>query len=147
MPLLNKEHLNIVHEVKLALDLFQESYIHFYPEKNPIYANLDKIQLNRIITNLMTNAIQAVRNQADPNISVHILETENNITISVSDNGEGIAASDTAKIFEPKFTTKNSGMGLGLAMVKKIVEANNGSITVNSAISEGATFSVLFPKN
>jgi len=147
MPSLNKEHLNIVHEVKLALDLFQESFIHFYPEKKSIYAYLDKIQLNRIITNLMTNAIQAVRNQAEPNISVHILETENDITISVSDNGEGIAASDTAKIFEPKFTTKNSGMGLGLAMVKKIVEANNGSITVNSAISEGATFSVLFPKN
>ena len=145
MPAQNKETLNVVTEVKLALDLFREPFIHFYPEKKAIYADLDKIQLTRIITNLMTNAIQAVRNEEDPNISVRVSETENEVTISVSDNGEGIAESDTAKIFEPKFTTKNSGMGLGLAMVKKIVETYNGSITVNSSLNEGATFLVRLP--
>lgn len=147
MPAQNKETLNVVSEVKLALDLFQEPFIHFNPDKKAIYADLDKIQLTRIITNLMTNAIQAVRNQEDPNISVRVSETENEVTLSVSDNGEGIAESDTAKIFEPKFTTKNSGMGLGLAMVKKIVETYNGSITVNSSLNEGAVFLVRFPKH
>jgi hypothetical protein len=88
-----------------------------------------------------------VRNEEDPNISVHVSETEHEVSISVSDNGEGIAESDTAKIFEPKFTTKNSGMGLGLAMVKKIVETYQGSITVNSSINEGAVFQVRFPKH
>ena len=100
MPAQNKETLNVVSEVKLALDLFQEPFIYFYPEKKAIYADLDKIQLTRIITNLMTNAIQAVRNEEDPNISVHVSETEHEVSISVSDNGEGIAESDTAKIFE-----------------------------------------------
>ena len=147
MPAQNKETLNVVSEVKLALDLFQEPFIYFYPEKKAIYADLDKIQLTRIITNLMTNAIQAVRNEEDPNISVHVSETEHEVSISVSDNGEGIAESDTAKIFEPKFTTKNSGMGLGLAMVKKIVETYQGSITVNSSLNEGAVFLVRFPKH
>jgi signal transduction histidine kinase len=147
MPVQNKETLDVVHEVKLSLNLFRESYIHFYPEKDSIYADLDKVQLNRIITNLMTNAIQAVQKQDNPNISVHIRETENDVTISVLDNGEGIAESDTMKIFEPKFTTKNSGMGLGLAMVKKIVETYNGSITVNSSPNEGAAFLIRFPKH
>jgi hypothetical protein len=64
----------------------------------------------------------------------------------VSDNGIGISEENTTKVFEPKFTTKSSGMGLGLAMVKNIVETYNGSITFTSHLGEGTTFKVSFPK-
>ena len=66
--------------------------------------------------------------------------------ITVEDNGSGISEDNKAKVFEPKFTTKTSGMGLGLAMVKKIVETYNGSITFTSQQEIGTTFTVAFPK-
>lgn len=66
--------------------------------------------------------------------------------ITVSDNGIGITEENKSKIFEPKFTTKTSGMGLGLAMVKNIVETYEGSITFTSQSGSGTTFTVTFPK-
>jgi signal transduction histidine kinase len=64
----------------------------------------------------------------------------------VEDNGSGISDETRLRIFDPQFTTKTSGMGLGLAMVKKIVETFNGSITFTSHQGEGTTFTVTFPK-
>ena len=62
------------------------------------------------------------------------------------DNGIGVESENVDKIFEPKFTTKTSGMGLGLAMVKKIVETYGGTISLNTAYEIGTTFKVTFPK-
>ncbi|HEX9825772.1 MAG TPA: HAMP domain-containing sensor histidine kinase, partial [Flavobacteriaceae bacterium] len=62
------------------------------------------------------------------------------------DNGVGISDENKSKVFEPKFTTKTSGMGLGLAMVKNIVETYNGNITFISEKGKGTTFTVSFPK-
>lgn len=64
----------------------------------------------------------------------------------MADNGIGISEENKEKIFEPKFTTKTSGMGLGLGMVKNIVETYNGSITFTSQPGEGTIFTVTFPK-
>jgi signal transduction histidine kinase len=147
MPKQNKERLNVVNEVKIALDIFHEPYIQYFPDKEEIYANLDKIQLTRIVTNLVTNAIQALHSQENPFIDVRILETKEHIIIQVADNGEGISESDAQKIFEPKFTTKSSGMGLGLSMVKNIIEAYGGTIQFNTEVNEGTTFKVTLPKN
>ena len=61
-------------------------------------------------------------------------------------NGSGVSKENQDKIFEPKFTTKSSGMGLGLAMVKNIVETYKGNITFVTQENTGTTFSVLFPK-
>jgi len=147
MPKQNKERLNVVNEVKIALDIFQEPYIRYHPDKEEIYANLDKIQLTRIVTNLLTNAIQALHAQKNPFIDVRLIETGEHVIIQIADNGEGISESDAHKIFEPKFTTKSSGMGLGLSMVKNIIEAYGGSINFNSEVNEGTTFIVTLPKN
>ena len=68
------------------------------------------------------------------------------MVITVSDNGTGVSEENIAKVFEPKFTTKTSGMGLGLAMVKNSVETYKGSITFTSEKEEGTTFKVTFPK-
>jgi len=146
MPNTNKEKLNIVEEVKKSLDIFHESYISYHPDKNEIIAKLDKIQITRIVTNLVTNAIHALQNTEDPYIRVSISEKGREVLIRVEDNGMGIEKADASKIFEPKFTTKSSGMGLGLPMVKNIVEAYNGSITFVSKVREKTVFSVSLPK-
>ena len=146
MPSENKEKLNIVEEVKKSLDIFHESYINYQPEKVEITTKVDKIQLTRIVTNLVTNAIHAIGKREDPFIKVRVYEKKKNVFIEVEDNGKGIEKHDTSKIFEPKFTTKSSGMGLGLPMVKNIVEAYNGSITFVSEVNEKTVFTVSLPK-
>jgi len=146
MPSQKKENLNIIEEVKKALDIFQEPYLQFYPEKDEIIAKLDKIQMTRVVTNLITNSIHALNNKANARIDVRVFEKNNQVVIEVEDNGEGILEEDASKIFDPKFTTKSSGMGLGLPMVKNIIEAYNGTITFNSVYNEGTIFTVTLPK-
>ncbi len=147
MPSHKKEKLNIVKEVKLALDIFHEDFIKYEPKKNEIIAKFDKVQLTRVVTNLVTNAIQSLKNQENPKIDVRVLENDNYLSLEVEDNGIGITEEDAPKIFEPKFTTKSSGMGLGLAMVKNIVEAYNGNISFQSKADGGTIFMVTLPKN
>ncbi len=146
MPSQKKEDLNVVEEVKKGLDIFHESFIYFHPEKKSIKAKLDKIQLTRIVTNLITNASHALKNQEDPRIDIRVFEKGEKVIIEVEDNGSGIIEEDAPKIFEPKFTTKSSGMGLGLPMIKNIVEAYNGEISFSSKVDKGTIFKVVLPK-
>ena len=147
MPTQNKETLNVVEVVKHSLEIFTENYIEYHPEKKDIIAQLDKIQLTRIVTNLVKNATQALSETANPKIKVTVTQQENSVIITVSDNGKGIEEQHKNQIFEPKFTTKSSGMGLGLAMVKNIIEAYKGTITFTSTIDKGTDFTVIFPIN
>lgn len=147
MPAQQNETLNVVSITKLALDIFNEDYISFLSEQDEIIAKFDRTQLIRVITNLVKNGIQAIpENQPDKRIVVDITKDQDHVIISVSDNGIGISDAHKDKVFEPKFTTKTSGMGLGLAMVKNIVEAYNGSISFTSNSGQGTIFRVSFPK-
>ncbi|MAX69680.1 MAG: two-component sensor histidine kinase [Flavobacteriaceae bacterium] len=147
MPAQQREVLEVVEVVKLALDIFNEDYIYYLPEEKEIIAKVDKTQLIRVVTNLVKNGIQAIPNDSeDPRIEVRVFSEKDVVRITISDNGIGIAEETKTKIFEPKFTTKSSGMGLGLAMVKNIVETYNGSITFTSQLGKGTTFTVTLPK-
>lgn len=146
MPAQQSELLNVPKIVKLALDIFNEDYIQFSSEKEEILAKFDRTQLIRVITNLVKNAIQAMNGRENPRIMVSIHEEETYVCVIISDNGSGISEENIAKVFEPKFTTKNSGMGLGLGMVKNIVETYNGNITFTSKRGKGTTFKLRFPK-
>ncbi|MCB7481819.1 sensor histidine kinase [Christiangramia sediminis] len=146
MPAQQNETLNVPKIVKLALDIFNERYIEFKSEKEEILAKFDRTQLIRVVTNLVKNATQALKHVEDPHILVMVEEQENMVCVSVSDNGSGISEENKDKVFEPKFTTKSSGMGLGLAMVKNIVETYNGSIDFVSKQNKGTIFNVRFPK-
>ncbi len=146
MPAQQNETLNVPKIVKLALDIFNEDYITFITEKDEILAKFDRTQLIRVITNLVKNAIQACQEVEDPKILVNVLEEEKQVCVSISDNGVGISEENKEKVFEPKFTTKSSGMGLGLAMVKNIVETYKGSINFTSKQNKGTIFKVRFPK-
>ena len=146
MPAQQKETLNVVAVTKLALDIFNEPFIHFISEEEEIIAKLDRTQLIRVITNLVKNAIQAVPEVESPRILVTVASDGNQLKLSVADNGVGIADEFKEKIFEPKFTTKSSGMGLGLGMVKNIVENYEGTIDFTSHEGKGTVFTVKFPK-
>ncbi|VXC08435.1 Two-component sensor histidine kinase [Flavobacterium sp. 9AF] len=146
MPAQQNETLNVVNVVQLALDIFNEDFIHFTFSSDVIIASLDRTQLIRVITNLVKNAIQAIpEEQENKAIFVKVYQDEENVIISVKDNGKGITEQNKARVFEPKFTTKSSGMGLGLAIIKNIIENYNGSITFDSEDGKGTEFLVTFP--
>jgi len=146
MPAQQNEILNVPKIVKLALDIFNEEYIQFKSEEEDIFAKFDRTQLIRVTTNLVKNAIQATEEEINPTIRVEVSQDASHVCIAVQDNGIGISEENKPMVFEPKFTTKSSGMGLGLAMVKNIVETFNGSITLESQLNMGTTFKIKFPK-
>jgi len=147
MPAQQDETLNVVRITKLALDIFNEDYIYFTSEEKEIISKFDRTQLIRVITNLIKNSIQAIEQKQpeNPSIKVRVFSENNWACITVEDNGVGVSEENKDKIFEPKFTTKSSGMGLGLAMVKNIMETYGGTITFNSKEGEGTVFKVAIP--
>ena len=148
MPTQRKERLDVIDVVKHALDIFNEDYIQYIPTEKELFANLDKTQLIRVITNLVKNASQAKRqDDKKPVIEIKVTSNKDEIVITVSDNGKGISEENKKRIFEPKFTTKSSGMGLGLPMVRNIIEAYGGTISFISTENVGTTFTITLPKN
>ena len=146
MPTQKKEKIEIISIVKLALDIFNEKSLKYLTKEKELYAFLDKTQLIRIVTNLVKNALQATENEENPLINVEIISKGSKIKIVVSDNGKGISEEVKDLIFEPKFTTKTSGMGLGLPMIKNIIEAYDGAISFTSNKGTGTVFTVILPK-
>ncbi len=147
MPAQKTEKLNMVEVIKSAIQIFSEDYIHFSCEKEAIITQWDKSQLIRVITNLLKNAVQALQDKKDKKIDVLLYDENEHIIITVTDNGKGILEEDKKKVFEPKFTTKSSGMGLGLAIVKNIVEIYGGTISFTSEVNVGTVFKIVLPKN
>ena len=147
MPVQKKEVFNLSDEIRYTLQIFNRDFIRFSTDNPELLVRFDKVQINRLITNLVKNAVQAVASVEKPQVEVILSDKGNHVEILVKDNGEGIEKSHLSKIFEPKFTTKSSGMGLGLPMVKNIVEAYNGSITVTSEPGKGTTFKIILPKD
>ncbi len=144
MPNRLQEEINVSEVVEDALELFNKDWIDYSSDNTELIAEMDRIYLTRVITNLVKNAIQSIPN-SEKKVSVHIYDKEDNYQISISDNGKGIPPEVQDKIFEPKFTTKNSGMGLGLAMVKRIIEEYHGKIWFTSS-KEGTSFFIDLPK-
>lgn len=147
MPAQQNETLNVAAITKLALDIFNENYIVFTSDAEEIIATFDRTQLIRVVTNLVKNAIQAIPENRVPKVMVSVGQDAKNVIITVADNGTGVTEANRTKVFEPKFTTKTSGMGLGLAMVKNIVENYKGNISFTTEIGKGTMFKVVFPKH
>lgn len=146
MPAQQNETLDVVNVVELTLDIFNEDYIQFESDEKVIISKIDRTQLIRIINNLVKNATQSIaENQIEKSILVSVKKEENNVLILVKDNGIGIEPDNIDRIFDPKFTTKNSGMGLGLGIIKNIIENYKGSITFKSEFGKGTTFMVTLP--
>jgi two-component system nitrogen regulation sensor histidine kinase NtrY len=113
------------------------------PETLVAYA--DKSQLLRVFTNVLGNAVQAIPEDRAGIVTVTLSKEEKTALISFTDNGAGISADMIEKIFQPYFTTKSSGTGLGLAMTKKIIEFWNGTIWFETEENVGTTFYIQLP--
>ena len=105
--------------------------------------NIDPLYLKRVLTNLTSNAVQAMPKGGK--LAITATCKEKKIFITVADTGEGIPDNVKDKLFKPLFTTKAKGQGLGLAVVKKLTEALNGKVTVESQVGKGTRFTVEFP--
>lgn len=113
------------------------------PEKGvPAYADAE--QVTHVFTNILKNALQALNGRKDSDIIV-VLKVADMVEISISDNGPGIPEAIQSKIFMPNFTTKSTGMGLGLAITKNIVDGSEGNITFETS-PKGTTFYIYFKK-
>jgi signal transduction histidine kinase len=118
-----------------------------------VEALIDRDRFRRVIVNLVDNAAQAMTVQgwtspADrvPTVTVRAEAAGPHIRLSVADNGPGINGDSLAKIFEPLFTTKSSGVGLGLPIVRQIIEQHGGTIDVESRVDVGTTFTIFLPR-
>jgi len=147
LPEASKEPVDIVETVRRGLEVFDKDYIKFESTESKLIAVIDKTQLTRVITNLVKNSVQAIEYNAiaDPLILVSLEKNEEVVRLSIKDNGGGIREENMDRIFEPKFTTKTSGMGLGLGMVKNIVEAYDGKMKLYNNEVGGVTFQLIFP--
>jgi nitrogen fixation/metabolism regulation signal transduction histidine kinase len=148
MPKATLEKENLFHIISTSIALFSESenvVIKFNNQlNNPIILG-DKEQLMRVFNNLIKNAIQSIPNDRKGKIEIGLAQENSNYLICIKDNGVGITADIVDKIFVPNFTTKTAGMGLGLAMVKNMVESVNGKIWFKSNAGEGTVFYVSLP--
>lgn len=106
----------------------------------------NKLKLHQILLNLVRNAFDAIREKPNGRIAIHLGCTNDNILLSIADNGTGIPPAILGKIFDPFFTTKGKkGNGLGLDLVKRLVEAQHGRIQVHSEPGQGSEFTITFP--
>jgi signal transduction histidine kinase len=101
-------------------------------------------QLKTCFSNLTINAVQAMAGGGSLKISLR--PQKHNIRFEVADTGPGIAPEALGQIFEPYFSTKETGIGLGLALTKKLIEDHGGQITVESVVGMGTTFTVTLPR-
>ena len=111
-----------------------------------IFVNADKEMILRVLNNLISNGIQAVALNVKPAIVISIESDSENCYVRISDNGSGIPKEQIQTIFEPYFTTKSTGTGLGLAMVKQIIENHGGSIEIEKTSESGTTVLFTLPK-
>jgi signal transduction histidine kinase len=127
----------IRHELEIdKITLFRE-----FPEGLPaVYA--DRRNVEEIFFNLIVNACQAMREGG--RLGICATQKNGSVEIKIEDQGPGISRDDLSKVFEPFYTTKESGTGLGLYIVKQLVEKNKGKIWVESKVGSGTTFYVSF---
>ncbi|MEC5157980.1 sensor histidine kinase [Chryseobacterium sp. MP_3.2] len=147
LPEKTNEIFDLNQEIKDIIHVFSDEKIYFHANKDSIMIDMDKIYLSRIITNLVGNARQALSEDRESAINIDVEQCQKRVEISITDNGVGIPKELYGRIFEPNFTSKTSGTGLGLTMVRKMVEDYKGEISVQSEVGKGSTFTILLPTN
>jgi PAS domain S-box-containing protein len=107
------------------------------------FATLDSYLMKRVMTNLVLNAVQAMPEGG--RLTIKASRNDSEVSLSVQDTGVGILEENMPKLFQPLFTTKAKGQGLGLPVCKRIVEAHRGRFSVTSKVGYGSTFTVHLP--
>jgi PAS domain S-box-containing protein len=107
-------------------------------------ASVDEKQLERVFLNLIKNSVQAMPKGG--RLKVSTSEVKDHVKVTFKDSGVGIPQENLSRVFQPLFTTKAKGIGMGLAICRKIVEGHGGRIEAESTVGQGATFTVILPK-
>jgi two-component system nitrogen regulation sensor histidine kinase NtrY len=146
MPKAKFEAINLLDVITSSADLFKsEINIRCLHDNDQAIIQGDKEQLLRVFSNLIKNSIQAIPKDQKGEITITTFTDKHTIKVAVIDNGSGISEAQKELIFVPNFTTKTTGTGLGLAMVKNIIEQHEGSIWFESEPDKGTTFYIQLP--
>lgn len=151
LPKNNIEEFNLKEVIINTINLYDNNEninIDFIEENESDYfIRSDKNNLSIVFGNILKNAIQAIGKKKDGNIAFRIAENGDKYKIEICDNGCGIGEEEKKKIFMPNFTTKSSGMGVGLSIVYDILETLRGEIRFESELGKGTTFFVEIKKD
>lgn len=148
MPEARPENIDVNELVAAATELYlndENVKVEVSKYAEPMVIHADRNQLLRVYTNLLQNAVQAIPEGVAGHITVSITKEHKSVIVAFADNGSGIDADVIDKIFQPYFTTKTSGTGLGLAMTKKIIEFWKGQIWFETMKGKGTTFFIKMP--
>jgi len=145
LPAARPEEYNLYEQVcEIAAPYRSQGTISIQTDSEEAYLYADKLQIKQALVNLIQNALQAA-DSPDIHINISIMHENNRINLELKDNGPGISTENLSKIFEPYFTTKRKGTGLGLPIVKRIVENHNGKIFLESRAGYGTTVRITLP--
>lgn len=145
-PIQKTTVFDLVKKVEEVIDRLRyaiDATIEFTPGEDPLFVMADPDQCDRILINLMRNGVQATANGSP--VKVTAQKRGDAVTVDVADAGPGIAEEDRSRIFEPLFTTKAKGIGLGLAVSKRYAEANGGQLRLARTSDAGSTFRLTLP--
>ncbi|MFN5911488.1 MAG: ATP-binding protein [Bacteroidota bacterium] len=148
MPKPTEERLDLLPLLEGVIEVFQteeETSVNLETTLDKAHILADKDQMIRVFNNLLKNAFQAIPEDRKGMVSIRVEQKQDTLRIALTDNGSGISESERGKIFVPYFTTKGTGTGLGLAMVKQIIENHRGSIDFRSTPGKGTTFIIYLP--
>ncbi|MCE2710935.1 MAG: ATP-binding protein [Cryomorphaceae bacterium] len=150
MPLPNEQDINLVELIENVLNVFRgtnECHFTFAHDELNVTIRADKDQMIRVFNNIIQNALQALSPDREGTVDIKLASSTTDVHIEISDNGVGIPKEAQKRMFTPYFTTKSTGSGLGLAMVKQIVQNHRGEITFQSESNQGTTFFIVFRRN
>ena len=143
---LNLSDNSLTNIINLSLErMIRPDTVKINLPENDLVIRCDAEKLEIVFANLITNAIQAMNDKGE--INIRIIDDQNEALIEVEDTGPGMTAEIMAKIFDPLFTTKQTGTGLGLVSCKSVIEHHGGIIHVKSEIGKGTTFTIKLPKS
>ena len=148
MPEAKPEELDVCELLSKALELYtnqNELTVSIQQPEEKLVVLSDRSQLLRVFTNLLENAKQAIPETKHGKIDVSVTREDGFAAIAIKDNGTGITEEVARRIFQPYFTTKSSGTGLGLAMTRKIIEFWKGDIRFETEEEKGTTFFIKLP--
>ena len=144
-PTLNDLNSVVADSVLLFQDAHKDIVFEFKPAVGLPKLNIDAEQINRVMINLLDNAVAAIKKEGQIKVAVSFEETQRMASVIVADNGAGVPYSDKRKMFEPYFSTKKSGTGLGLAIVRSIIFDHHGQVSVTDNKPTGTIVSFQLP--